>query len=414
MEPRTPQDRRKVRTVHYGERNVRNTLLPTLCLALLASCATDEVELAARRLEPAIVAYRDGKEDPRGLIDERMRELGLPGLSIAVIDDYEIDWARGFGVVRADHSAPITTDTLFQAASISKSVAAVGIMTLVEKGRLGLDDEVNGILKSWKIPVSDGIDGSSVTVRHLLGHTASLTVHGFRGYEPGERRPTVVQILDGRAPANNPAVRVETSPGSRWQYSGGGYTVAQLAVSDLTGEGFADFMRSTVLNPLRMNRSSYEQPLPDEKRFDAAVGHDAEGHVIRGLWRIHPELAAAGLWTTPTELARFAIEMQLSLEGRSSRVLSQGTTRLMLTVDELGRDVGEGSLRVDYALGFALLDHGQVFAHSGSNAGFKVIFMATRRGGKGVVVMSNAHGSAALLREVTTAVRNVYGWPRRR
>jgi CubicO group peptidase (beta-lactamase class C family) len=187
--------------------------------------------------------------------------------------------------------------------------------------------------------------------------------------------------------------------------------VAQLAVSDLTGEGFAELMRRTVLEPLQMSRSSYEQPLPDEKRADAAVGHNREGLTIRGLWRIHPELAAAGLWTTPSDLARFVIEMQLSLAGRSNRVLSRETTRLMLTVDELGRDIGEGDLEVDYALGFALFDHGKVFAHSGSNVGFKVVFMATRESGKGIVLMSNGDSGPALLREVGTAVRNVYGWP---
>jgi CubicO group peptidase (beta-lactamase class C family) len=379
--------------------------------AALVSCAEPgDVRETARTLQAAIAAYRQGAEAAPGPIEQRMRELGVPGASVAVIDDYRIDWARGFGVAHVATPMPVTPTTLFQAASISKSVAAVGILSLVERGSIELDDDVNELLTNWKIPAIDGVEPRAVTLRRLLNHTGGLTVHGFRGYRPHEPRPTVLQTLDGERPANNDPVRIEVPPGTRWQYSGGGYTVLQLAVTDLTGEPFEAFMRQEVLDPLEMTRSNFRQPLPSAAQAEAAVGHDRDGRAIPGLRYVYPELAAAGLWTTPSDLARFTIEIQLSLEGRSHRVLRRDLTRIMLTAEQPAIGLQAGPLEHDYGLGLALIEDGKLFGHGGSNAGFQCMLLATREGGQGVVVMTNGDRGAELYEEIVTAVRDVYGW----
>lgn len=331
----------------------------------------------------------------------RMEHYHVPGVSVAIIDGGKIVWARGFGVREAGGSARVTPETIFQAASISKFVAASGMLHLVETGKLNLDEDVNLKLKSWKVPENEFTREQKVTLRRLVSHSAGLTIHGFPGYEAGVPLPTVVQILDGQPPANTKAVRVDTVPGTKWCYSGGGITIEQLLIQDVTGIPFDRYMKETVLSKVGMKSSAYDQPLATERRKVAATAHDREGKAIEGKYHTYPEFAAAGLWTTPTDLCKYAIEIQNTLAGKSRRLLSQKSVQEMLTVQS--GEVG---------LGPFLQGEGEAlrFGHGGSNDGFQCVLTATAKTGQGVAVMTNGDQGGRLAQEIADAVAEEYHW----
>jgi CubicO group peptidase (beta-lactamase class C family) len=242
--------------------------------------------------------YLKGKPIVAMNILDRMKHYNVPGLSVAAINNGVIEWAKGYGVKEFDGNDPVTSETLFQAASISKPVIALGTLSLVEKGILDLDMPVNDKLESWKVPKNEFSEKEKVTLRQLLTHSAGLTVSGFPGYATFEQIPTSVQVLNGEKPANTPPVRIDMIPGSQWRYSGGGFVVVQLLVADVSGRPFQEYMKTTVLDPLEMNHSTFEQPLPHDKLDQAATAHLMNGEAVKGRWHTYPELAAAGLWTT--------------------------------------------------------------------------------------------------------------------
>lgn len=333
----------------------------------------------------------------------RMAHYKVPGVSIAVIDHGAVAWARGYGLARAGTSAPVTADTLFQAASISKSLTAAAALLLVDEGRLALDANVNDRLASWKIRVSPVAQGEFVTLRQLLSHTAGLTIHGFAGYPAGATLPTLGQILDGSPPANSSPIRVFLKPGTTWRYSGGGYCVVQQLLTDVTGERFEKLLHDRVLAPTGMGASTFEQPLSSDLILHAAAGHRNDGAVIAGDAHVYPELAAAGLWTTPTDLARFLLAIQHSLEGRPG-FLNPATAEAMLSVPLTGSD---------YGLGLGVKGTGEKLqlAHSGANEGFCAQFVAYPRTGQGAVIMTNSDNGGAIVNEIMRAIAREYGWP---
>jgi len=334
---------------------------------------------------------------------ERMAYYGVPGVSIAVINDNKIEWAKGYGVLEVDRRTPVDTRTLFQAASVSKPVTALATLALIQRGVLELDRDVNDFLTSWKVPRSDSIPNFLVTVRGLMSHTSGLTPTGYVGYASGTRLPSLAQVLDGAKPSNTPPISVDELHGQGFHYSGGGYTILQQVISDATHQRFPDFMKQTVLAPLGMTHSTYEQPLPKTIRRYAASGHRSSGRVIPGHWNVYPELAAAGLWATPSDLARFAIEIQQAAAGRSSGVVSQSMVTEMLT-PQRGGPVGLGL--------FLRGSGGSIrFGHSGANEGFRVEFIAFVHHGQGAVVMTNSDTGGGLLSEIINAVAAVYRWP---
>lgn len=264
------------------------------------------------------------------VVAAQMAKRHIPGLSLAVIEGGRVVRAKGYGVTGEIGSKPVDVDTLFLAGSISKSVTALGALRLVESGKLSLDSDINGILKTWHLPENELTKNKKVTLRLILSHSAGITVHGFEGYAVGGPVPTLVQVLDGLKPANSEAIRVDTIPGTQWRYSGGGYTIAQQAIIDVTGDTFPEYMWHNVLSPLRMSASTFAQPLPKELEARAAAGFSAIDEQVPGRWHIYPEMAAAGLWTTPSDLARYLIGVQESYQGRSNPVISQAMTREML------------------------------------------------------------------------------------
>ena len=355
--------------------------------------------LTAVLLTLGLAAQADKVDD---YIASQIRSHRIPGLSLAIIDGGKIVKARGYGVTDTRSHTPVTADTLFQAGSISKAVTALGALRLVEQGRLSLDEDVNTKLTSWKVPDNAFTLREKVTLRRLLSHTAGMTVHGFDGYAAGKPRPTLVQVLNGEKPANSPPVRVDTVPGSKWRYSGGGYTVVQQLMQDVTGDSFPAFMQRNVLAPLGMSQSSYRQPLPPEQARFAATGHGPDGVPVAGRWHIYPEMAAAGLWTTASDLARFAIGVQRSLAGTASPVISQAMTRQMLT-----------NQKDNDGLGLFLRGSGHtlIFQHNGVDEGFDAMLTAYAEAGKGAAIMVNANSSPSLVSHLLEAIARQYNWP---
>ena len=362
-----------------------------LTIAQTRAAATDDAKIAQVEqglMTPVVIA---GQAPPKMTLRDRMQHYHIPSVSIAFFDASGVRWVRAYGATPA---------TLFQAGSISKPVSAVGIMRLVQDGRLNLDANVNGELTGWKLPENALTAKRPVTLRELLSHTAGTTVHGYEGYERGKPVPTLEQVLDGTAPANSPAVRVDLQPGTHYRYSGGGYVIAELLAVEAAHEPFATYMQASVLGPMGMTDSTFEQPLPDAWQSRAATATDADGKPYPGGWNVYPEQTAAGLWTTPSDLAKFAIGVQHSLDGDAGAVLSKATALEMLAPVKGG-----------YGLGFQVTKSrsSATFGHGGANVGFQSLFVM-HRGGEGVAIMTDSDNGIALITEILPSVGAAYGW----
>jgi CubicO group peptidase (beta-lactamase class C family) len=335
-------------------------------------------------------------------LNDRMKHYHTPGVSIAVINNFKIEWARGFGIREVGKPDPITENTLFQAGSISKPVFALAVMQLVQEGKLDLDKDVNEYLRSWKIP-ANGSWQPKVTLRQLLSHSAGLTVHGFPGYEITNDIPSVIQILNGQHPSNTPAVQVNLIPGLQSRYSGGGTTVAQQLVVDFLSKPFPEIMNQLLFKPLGLTNSTYEQPLPLHLHESAATAHPWKSRPVNGKWHVYPEMAAAGLWTTPSDLALLGVELQLSLKNESKLPISVDTLVQMLTAqveDHIG-------------IGFFLEGKGETarFGHGGWDEGFVARMTLYKHLGFGAVIMINSNEGSPMISEIERAIAREYGWP---
>jgi CubicO group peptidase (beta-lactamase class C family) len=370
-----------------------------------AGGAPDSVVVAARirQVEEQVEFARirvAGRPDQTLL--QRMAHHRIDALSLAVIHDYRLEWARAYGTADAEARRPATVETLFQPGSISKSLNALALLRLAQAGRIDLDADINRYLTSWRFPYDSVAAGAIITPGMLLSHTAGLSVQGFRGYAPGDSLPSVNDILDGRRPAVNEPVRSRIAPGLRFKYSGGGTMIAQRILMDLTGLPYDIYLRDSVLVPLGMTSSSFEQPPPVELAGRRATGYTEGGRRVPGGHTILAEQAAGGLWTTPSDLARFVIELQRAREGRSNRLLTRTMARLM-TAPYL-----EGS----QGLGVFLEEIGgaRYFQHAAGNIGFSGVYYGSLEGGDGVVVCVNTDEGAEILREVVATVARVYRW----
>lgn len=353
--------------------------------------------------EAAIAAYETHLTTADKTLAARMAELNVPGVSVAFIENGRVKWARAYGVATAGRPQPVTPGTLFQAASMSKAVAATAALRLVDQGRLSLDEDVNLRLKGWKVPDSPYTAEKKVTLRGLLSHTAGLTVSGFPGYPAGKPVPTTVQILDGHPPANTPPVRSWETPGS-YAYSGGGYTVAQLMIVEAGGMPYPQALERLVLRPAGMRDAVFAQPLPDRLVARAASGHGVRGVPIEGGRNTYPEYGAAGLWTTPSDYGRFLIALQDAYIGRPHALLSPASIQAMTTPV----DASAG-----YGLGLALGKRGghPFIQHGGSNTGFQCNAFAFLDGSRqGLVVMTNGDGGGIVAADIFRAVAQAYGW----
>ncbi len=380
----------------YMKRVILFLLLPLSVFSQYAKETEARIKKVETSLAPRIVY---GDTIPRWTLEERMENFHAKGLSIAVIHNYKIEWAKGYGWADEAEQRKVTTTSRFQAASISKSLNSLGVLKLAEQGKLDPEADINIYLKQWKFPYDSVSKNKKISTNNLLSHTAGLGIHGFPGYERNETLPSVQQILDGQKPANTKAVRSLFIPGIKYQYSGGGTTITQLIVTDITGSNYAAYMQKEVLNPLGMTNSSYQQPPTDTSNL--ATGYYQNGKPVKGKFHVYPEQAAAALWTTPTDLAKYIIECQLALKGRSHKVLSPAMMKKRLTpyIDSVS------------ALGVFIENRSgtKFFIHNGGNEAFLCASYGSMENGNGVVIMINGE-DFGVIAELLNSVAQVYNW----
>ncbi|MCU0732577.1 MAG: beta-lactamase family protein [Hyphomonas sp.] len=358
-------------------------------------CATVDPRIA--QVEAGLLPYATERLGATATIEDRMRAYGVPGLSIAVIDQGRIAWAKGYGVADASTGKPVTPTTVFQAASISKPISAFGALLLVRDGVLKLDDSVNTQLVSWKIPDSDLTRDHPVTLRHLLNHTAGLDgCSGQEGREaPAPKSPkTLLSVLRG--------ICVVFRPGERFDYGAAGYVVLQQLISDAARTSFDVYMQQSVLDPLQMNHSRFVQVLPSGLKNQVATGHRDRGHPVPTMLDFDPVMAVGGLLTTPTDIAKYILHLQQAFNGSDRALLDSHRVAEMLRPRLEGGELGP-----------QLSGSGSAtrFGHDGGQPGFEATFTAYLHDGRGIVAMANAEYSFMLILEVLESVRRVYGWP---
>jgi CubicO group peptidase (beta-lactamase class C family) len=333
-------------------------------------------------------------------LSERMKHYNIAGLSVAVIDNYKIVWAKGYGYADKKEDRKVTTNTLFEPGSISKSLNAVGILQLAQQGKLDLYQDINQYLVNWKFPYDTVSHGKKITTAQLLSHTAGLGVHGFPGYQRDSAIAAVTDILDGRAPSNTEAVRSVTEPGKESRYSGGGILITQQMLTDLTKQRYEQYIYEHVLRPLGMTNSSYNQPPAVSQRKNLATGYKSNGNEVPGKYFVYPEKAAAGLWTTPTDICKYILEIQQTYQGKSSKVLNQEMVKLHVT-----------PYKNDVAMGTFIQNRNgeKYFDHTASNEGFSGLFIGGLTNGKGAAIFVNSD-DASIAFELVNTIALVYNW----
>ncbi|MGZ3874691.1 MAG: serine hydrolase domain-containing protein [Mucilaginibacter sp.] len=333
-------------------------------------------------------------------IADRMRYYHIPSISIAVISNGKIAWAKAYGLADADGNRKADVHTLYQAASISKSINAFCITRLACQGRLNLNKDIRTYLKTWTFPDNELSKGKIITIKNLLSHTAGLGTGGFRGYAKGDSVPSINEILDGKRPANSEAVKPVLPPGTKVQYSGGGTLVSKKILTDNINSDYANLVKNTVLKPLGMRESTFEQPLP-AGRSNFAIAYDKNKKALAGKYYIYPEQAPDGLWTNPTDYAKFILALQHSLKANGG-FLSKMLANEMITPVLAGSDA---------ALGTFIIEKGgeKYFTHTGANMGYRSIYYGSCSTGNGVVIMANSD-NAQILDELVNSVAVAYSW----
>lgn len=359
-----------------------------------------EVESKIHQVEQNLASWVEIEDTPKWNLQERMNFYKIKGISVAIIKNYKIEWARGYGWADSAENRLVTASTLFQAASISKSLNALGMLKLAQNKSIDINTDINTYLSSWKFPYDSVSKGKKITIANLLSHTGGLNISGFDGYTKIDSIPNITQILNGKNPANNDAVKSIFEPNLKYKYSGGGTTISQLIIEDVSGENYADYMESNVLKPIGMKNSFYTNTTSKSKLKLLATGYNGEKEVTM-KYHIYPEKAAAGLWTNPTELSKYVIEIQKSLLGKSNKILTQKMTTQMLTP----------YLDSSSALGVFIDDKGSAkyFRHGGVNEGFTSLYVGNMKNGYGAVVMCNSTDKT-ILYEILNSIATVYKW----
>jgi CubicO group peptidase (beta-lactamase class C family) len=324
---------------------------------------------------------------------EAMDALHVPSVGVALIRNGEIAWSRTFGMNPEG-------DPIYQAASLSKFVAAVVAMKLVDDGVLSLDAPVDTKLRMWRASWPPYTDNHPVTLRWLLSMRAGASVPGFMGYDRGAPLPSLSEILNGTPPANSQPVTIISTPGEVYAYSGGGYEVVEALIEDATTKSFAEVAKESVFSPLGMASSSFTEPLPASR---VATGHMGDGTELPGGWRVMPELAAAGLWSTPQDLARLLVSIVDGYHGRAGAILSK------VMVDEMLTPQGDGP----YGLGAAISGQGQdvVLMKRGQNVGYQGYLILFPAMGDGMVVMTGSNNGTVLAESLIRRAAEIYAWP---
>ncbi|MGL1892834.1 MAG: beta-lactamase family protein [Spirochaetaceae bacterium] len=324
-------------------------------------------------------------------IESRMDFFNVPGVSIAVVESGETSWSEGFGTAN--------TDSLFQAASISKSITALGVLKLVEDGLLDLDKNINNYLKTWQLEDTIHTRNRKITTRMLLTHMSGISESGLKGYDLEEELPTLDDLLNGKGHKVSP--KPHYFPGLKRRYSWSGYTIIQKIIEDVSGLSFEEYLNNNVLKPIGMTDSHLKQPLPENLKDRAIEGHDLFGEPIEGGWRSYPELAAAGMWSTATDIATFTIEIHKILTTDYEGILSKKSIEQMLSYNDGGWGLGV-SLKFD--------KKDLIFRHSGKNSGYTNYYISKAFKGESIVIMTNGDNAWKLIMEILHSIENYKSW----
>ncbi|WP_339747034.1 serine hydrolase domain-containing protein [uncultured Maricaulis sp.] len=345
------------------------------------------------QLVPTVTIAGDDASD-RG-IEDQLAAYDVPAVSIAVVRDGEIAWAAAYG-------ADVDPASLFQAASLSKAVAAAGILALARERGFDIDADLTGQLGSFDLAAINP-EGRTVSLRGLLSHTAGATIHGYPGYPVGTPLPDTLEIVTGAQRTNTPAVAIDFDPEHPWRYSGGGYEIAQLWAEQASGEDFAALIQRLVLDPVGMSSSSFALNGPDgiaEGRI--ARAHGWNGEPIDGGWHLYPEQAAANLWTTPSDYGRFLIALMAASDGAQDRGIDPEIAHEMTT-----------AISDDYGLGIGTSIHlgERRWDHSGSAEGYRCNLIALPSRGDAIIVMTNGNNAQHLIPDINRTAEIAYDWP---
>ncbi|MEM6631798.1 MAG: serine hydrolase domain-containing protein [Bacteroidota bacterium] len=333
---------------------------------------------------------------------ERLDFHKVPGVSVAIFEKGEIVWRKEYGVLKSDSNRKVNSSTKFQAASISKAVAALGVFKLVEQFNLDIDTDVNEYLKKWKVDYGEFSNEEKVTIRRLLSHSAGINVAGFYGYSKSSSIPSLLQLLDGKG--NNEKVEVQREPGTEFLYSGGGYSILEQLVEDVSGVRFEEYMNKEIFEPLDMSNSTYNL-FPRE---NISYAHDTTGNTHPEGWLVYPELTGAGLWTTPSDMVKFCVAIENSFYTIDTPLISDDYAKEML------KPSIEWANGIWWGLGVALKGENEntFYWHSGSNpGGYRCMMLDFYKKRTGIIIMTNADNGAALYNEIIDSFFSYKGIP---
>lgn len=376
-------------------------IIVTWCISMQLSAQIDRIEQIENNLfETRTIVFTDTLY-PRYTITERMKFYQIPSVSIALINNGEIEWSKAYGLADIENNRQANVATLYQVASISKSINGWAFMKLVQENKLSSTKDIREYLKTWTFPDNDFSRNKTITIKNLLSHTAGLSTRGYIGYAQQEQIPTINQILNGENPANNEAVVPIFEPNTIYQYSGGGYTIFRKIIDDNLTKNYDRFMQALVLKPLKMSNSTFNMPLKrTAKNF--AKGYDADARPLISDYYLYPDKAAGGLWSTATDIAKFVIEVQNAYNGKKALLSKQLATEMLTPVLE------------GYAIGFGVKEIGgeKYFYHEGESFGYRSVYYGSPTSGKGVVILTNAYPENAkpFMDELLNRVATTYEW----
>lgn len=403
-----------VMTTHSIPRNIAVLLCTLVTVCRVAAQPPKKLGERIAAVERSLMPYVPVAGLSGWKLEDRMRYHKVPGLSIAVIHKYKVDWVKSYGLADTTSRKRVTPETIFSAGSISKLVTAMAALKLVEQQKLSLDAPINTYLKSWKLGENDLTRKTPVTLRMLLSHRAGTSQSAYFGFTPDRNPlPSVPDILAGKPGTESRPVVVNSEPNKEFRYSGGGYLVAQMAMMDASGKDFATLTNHLLFKPLGLQNTTFAQPLPPQLATKASWAYSSNGW-FKGMPYVYPQQSAAGLHTTAGDLARIIIDIQNSYRGAGG-ILSQASAQEMMKPLAV---VSEGFMNEQIGLGAFLLqsavstnERGRYFEHTGSNAGFTAYAIGSIEGGNGAVILLNDNnGANELGKEIRRAVAQVYGW----
>ncbi len=379
------------------------TKLISFCLLVFSLKIDAQETNKIEQVESGLImpkTYPAGTTKPTD-IQTQLENYKIAGASVAVIDNYQIDWSKGYGFRDKNSSESVTTQTLFQCASIGKVITTLAVLKMVEEGKVTFDSKVNDLLSEWKLDHGT-FEETQVTLRHLLTHSAGLTDgYGFPGYGPQDQIPTLAMILSGEEPSNvKKQLEVRSVPGTREKYSGAGYVIIQMLIEEVTGQTFASYVSNTIFDLIGMNNTTYDNKPDQNLGKEIAVGYDGKGNALKNRkYNIYPEKAAAGPWTTAEDLARLVIEIQKSYNGDG--LIDRGSLKELLTpqINNKGLGVNIKGLKPE------------AFWHAGNNLGYTGVLYGLITSGKGAIVLTNSDRGEKFVQEFITSVANAYDWP---